>query len=98
VDARRGMGADFLVSTPINRTKWQSLRLDLISGPTVGASGMATGQLGCGYAIPTGQGDGNKDQFGLGAAGSGRPRPSWCPAAGTDSGCRCFPMGPAAWP
>ncbi len=75
IGTSRGMGADFLVSTPIDRTKWQSLRLHLISHPTVGANGMATGQLSCGFTIPTGEGDSNKNRIGF-TGGGLRPAPA----------------------
>ena len=66
INPRHGLGAEFLVSTPIGRDKWQRLRLSLEGGATIAPSGMATGRVACSFQIPSGEGEDNKGQMGFG--------------------------------
>jgi hypothetical protein len=63
-----GLGAEFVVSTPVSRPKWQTLRLGLAMSPTVIPGGVS-GAAGCNFRAVGSEGAEQMDLYASGATG-----------------------------
>ncbi len=82
--SRRGVGAEFEVSTPIDRDKWQRIRVALLGEYSIGPSGLPVGTAACGFSTPTGEGAINLKRMGLGGQTGGATFdvPGWIRSGG----------------